>query len=247
MRHVLPILLLTTLAPPLRGVTVSELMRRMETLQNRTGDLTAQVRLTQQRTGQGVKVLESLFYRRDRNDAFLIIMTAPEAEKGNGYLRVGDNFWMYRRNTRTFQHINRGDTIGGTEVRAGDFERRKFTELYRPTSEQPAEEMLGQTPVYRFEVVAKVDDVTYPRQVYWVERATALPRKVESYSLSGTLMNTAYYLKYTLAEGKYILVRALFVDEFEKGNRTLMEISGISLAPIPDSVFTKAYLENLSR
>jgi hypothetical protein len=154
---------------------------------------------------------------------------------------------MYRRNTRTFQHINRDENIGGSDAKAGDFEKRKFTELYKPVAETPVEEMLGQTPVYRFEVTARVNDVTYPKQIYWVERTTYLPRKVESYSLSGQLMTTSYYLKYTQIEGKYVLVKGLFVDEFEVGNKTLMEMSGISLAPIPESVFTKAYLENLSK
>jgi hypothetical protein len=39
----------------------------------------------------------------------------------------------------------------------------------------------------------------------------------------------------------------LFVDEFEEGNKSLLELSGISLQPIDNDVFTKAYLENLSK
>jgi hypothetical protein len=37
------------------------------------------------------------------------------------------------------------------------------------------------------------------------------------------------------------------VDEFEKGNKTLVEISDISTKKIPSTIFTKAYLENLSK
>jgi hypothetical protein len=36
-----------------------------------------------------------IYYERDADGAFLIVMTAPEVEKGNGYLRLGDNMWMY--------------------------------------------------------------------------------------------------------------------------------------------------------
>jgi len=67
-----------------------------------TSDVKANVTLTQQKTGQGIKQFDVLYYRRDADDSYLIIMTAPESEKGNGYLRVEDNFWMYRTNTRTF-------------------------------------------------------------------------------------------------------------------------------------------------
>lgn len=236
----------------LDAISVSEIMKKMEQMQDQGVDISAKAVLTHQKVRQGVKIYESLFFRRDSDDSFLIIMTSPEVEKGNGYLRVGDNFWMYRRNTRTFQHISRDEEISGTDAKAGDFEKRKFTELYRPVTDKGnreimTEEMLGKKPVYRFEVIAKVNDVTYPKEIYWVEKENFLPLKVESYSLSGTLMQTAYYPKYTQIQGKYIFLQGLFVDEFEKGNKTILELSGISLDKLDNSLFTKAYLENLSK
>ena len=241
---------------------VSELLDKLDNLQSLTGDLSAKVNLTQQKAGQGVKVYDSIFYRRDKDDTFLMIVIGPDYEKGNGYLKVGDNMWMYRRNTRTFQHINRDESISGTDSKAGDFEKNKRSELYMGATnaagkELISEEMLGKVPVYKFELLAKVNDVTYPKQIYWVERETSLPRKVQSYSLSGTLMQTSYFLKYTQIDGKYFMLKSMFVDEFEgvsvkdnvtnKENKTIMEISGISLQKIDDSIFTKAYLENLSK
>jgi Outer membrane lipoprotein-sorting protein len=215
-------------------------------------DAKAEVMLTQQKPDQGTKVINMTYFRRDSDDAFLIIMTAPENEKGNGYLRVGDNFWMYRINTRTFQHINRDESIGGTDAHSSDFETRKLTELYEPVldaggKELIREEMLGQVPVYRFEVKAKVDDVDYPKKVYWTRRDNNLAIKEESYSLSGTLMQTAYFLKFTVIDGRYIPVKQIFIDEFEKGNKTVVDISDISTNKLENSIFTKAYLENLSK
>ena len=131
-------------------------------------DGTAKVKITQQKAGEGVKVYEAIYYLRDRDDAFLIIMTAPEVEKGNGYLKQDDNFWMYRRNTRTFQHINRDESIAGTNAKGGDFENKKLTELYKPTLNEAGEEiitetMIGKVPVYQFELTAKTEDVTIRR------------------------------------------------------------------------------------
>jgi hypothetical protein len=179
-------------------------------------------------------------------------MTAPENEKGNGYLRVGDNFWMYRINTRTFQHINRDESIGGSDAHSSDFETRKLTELYGPVldangGEIITEEMLGQIPVNKFEVKAKVNDVDYPKKIYWTRRDNNLALKEESYSLSGTLMQTAYFLKFTIIDGRYIPVKQMFMDEFEKGNKTVVDISDIHTGKLDDSIFTKAYLENLSK
>ena len=215
-------------------------------------DVRADVRLTQQKPEQGTKVIEMAYYRRGSDDAFLIVMSAPENEKGNGYLRVGDNFWMYRINTRTFQHINRDESIGGSDAHSDDFETRKLSELYAPAldasgGEKLSEEMLGQVPVYKSEVTARVNDVDYPKKIFWTRRDNGLLLKQESYSQSGTLMQTAYFLMFTVIDGRYIPVKQMFIDEFEKGNKTIVDISNIVSKKLDDGIFTKPYLENLSK
>jgi hypothetical protein len=231
---------------------VTQMIRNIDETYALKTDASAMVVVTQQKTDQGTKVIGMQYYRRDASHNFMIVMTAPESDKGNGYLRVGDNFWMYRRNTRTFQHINRDESIGGTDAHGEDFEDRKMNELYQPLTDAAgqelfSEEKLGQIPVYKFEVKAKVNDVSYPKKIYWVRTDNNLILKEEAYSLSGTLMQTAYYLKYTQIEGRYVAVKMLFLDEFEKGNKTVVEISNISTRALDDAIFTKAYLENLSK
>lgn len=231
---------------------VNDILKKVETLQKINSDAQAKVVLTEQKAGQGVKVINADYYRRDFDNSFLIIMTAPESEKGNGYLRKGDNFWMYRKNTRTFQHIGRSESIGGSDVRGGDFEQRSLTDLYAPDEDSTGaeiirEEMLGRIPVYRFEVKAKVSDVSYPRKVYWTRRDNNLPLKEESYTMSRVLMQTTYYLKYVEIKGRYVPVKQVYIDEFEKGNKTIAELSDISIDTLSSDLFTKAYLENLSK
>jgi outer membrane lipoprotein-sorting protein len=234
-------------APP-----VEKLLKQLDELYQQTTDIKAEVKLTQQKVEQGAKKLEMIYYRRDSDQSFLIVMTGPEAEKGNGYLRVGDNFWMYRKNTRTFQHINRDESIGGSDAKGDDFEGRLLTEMYEAAKDEKgndviSEEMLGKIPVYRFEVKAKVNDVDYPKKVYWVRKDETIMLKEASYSLSGTLMQTAYFLSFTKIRGRLVPVKQLFIDEFEKGNKTIVEISGISTDKLENTIFTKAYLENLSK
>ena len=224
-----------------------DLLQKIEDNYQQKTDVRATVTLTQQKTNQGVKNLQMQYYRRDKDNAFLIVMTAPEAEKGNGYLRLDDNFWMYRRNTRSFQHINRDENIGGSDAHGDDFESRRLTEMFQPASDTVAEEKLGQIPVYRFEARATVNDVSYPKLVFWVRQDNSLVLKQESYALSGTLMQTAYFLKYTSIQGKFVPVKQMFIDEFEKGNKTIMELADIATAKLEDHIFTKAYLENLSK
>ena len=232
--------------------TIESLLKGLDYLYRQVSDIKAVVTLTQQKVDQGAKKLEMMYYRRDSDKSFLIVMTGPEAEKGNGYLRVGDNFWMYRKNTRTFQHINRDESIGGSDAHGDDFEGRLLSEMYEAAKDDKGnelitEEMLGKIPVYRFEVKAKVNDVDYPRKVYWVRKDKTVMLKEASYSSSGTLMQTAYFLSFTEIKRRLVPVKQLFVDEFEKGNKTIVEISAISTDKLDDEIFTKAYLENLSK
>ena len=237
-----------------KAVTVTEIMEKMDEIYSLKQDLTARMKFTQQKVNEGIKVVENIFYVRDQEDKFLSIGISPESNRGNGYLRVEDNMWMYRRNTRTFQIMKREDSISGTDTKAGDLEKKKMTELYKPKLGENGKEILQEEtmgsagiPVYRFTLVAKVKDVTYPTVEYWVRRDNFLTLKRKSYALSGTLMQSAYFPKYTQISGRYFAIQMLFIDEFEKGNKTMLEMSGISLEPIEGHVFTKAYVENISK
>jgi hypothetical protein len=159
---------------------------------------------------------------------------------------------MYRPNTRTFQHVNRDESIGGSNAHGQDFENRKLTELYEGIktgagTDSIVEDKLGQILVYKFPIKAKVNDVDYPKKIYWTRRDNNLELKEECYSSSGTLMQTSYYQKYTMVNSKYVAIKQLIIDEFEKGNKTMMDISGIATEKLDDAIFTKAYLENLSK
>jgi hypothetical protein len=199
-------------------------------------------------------VIESVLYRRDKDDAFLIVLAEPETERGNGYLRVGDNMWLYRRTTRTFTHIGRDEKIGGSNTTAGDLETRKFKELYKPSLDASGKEVLSldtigsaKIPVYRLEVVAQVNDVKYPKLVMWVTRDKYLELKRESYSLSGTLMETDLFTNYKDVDGRFVPLLQKFTDEVEKGRTSLLEIRGIAFSKVDDYKFDKSYLESLSK
>jgi hypothetical protein len=234
--------------------TVQQIIDKIDTAYQLHSDMTAQARITTKDPDQGTKIIESVLYRRDKDDAFLIVIAEPETDRGNGYLRVGDNMWLYRRSTRTFTHIGRDEKIGGSNTSTGDIEKRKFRELYKPSldansKEVFSEETIGSAkiPVYRFEVIARVNDVKYPKLVMWVTRDKFLELKREAYGLSGTLMETDLFTNYKEVDGRYVPLLQKYVDEIEKGRTSVMEITGLSFAKVDDYKFDKAYLESLSK
>jgi outer membrane lipoprotein-sorting protein len=228
------------------------LLQKMEALQKFSTDMQSTVTLTQQKPNQGHKTMRMSFYRRDADNSFLIHIQAPESDRGNGYLRSGEHLWMYRRNTRAFQHINRGESIGGTNARAHDFEARNLTETYAVQtnpdgSEAITTEMLGKVPTFKMQITAKVRDIDYPQKTWWIDQKSHLLLKEEAYAANGTLMHTVYFTQYTQIGAHFMAIKQLYIDEFEKGNKTIMEVTDISTKTIPNHIFTKAHLESLSK
>jgi outer membrane lipoprotein-sorting protein len=234
--------------------TIQQIIDYYDTVYEVRSDMTAQAKITTKDPEQGTKIIESVLYRRDRDDAFLIVIASPETDRGNGYMRIGDNMWMYRRNTRTFTHIGRDEKIGGSNASAGDFETRKFKDLYKPALDASGKEMISaetlggaKIPVYKVVVTAKVNDVKFPKLVMWVTRDKYLELKRESYSLSGTLMETDLFTNYKEIDGRYVPLLQKFTDEVEKGRTSVLEITGISFAKVDDYKFEQKYLESLSK
>ena len=228
------------------------ILKSLELNENLRDDMHAQVSITETRPGQGAKAMSCEYYRRDSDKSFVILLTAPESDRGNGYLRQGEHFWMYRRNTRTFQHVNRDESIGGSDARGQDFESRPLTQMYAPSKDAQGKELLradtvGGLPCWRLEVRAIVSDVDYPRRTYWVRQSDLLLSKDQSYSSSGTLMHTGYYTKYQAVAGRQFPTRQIHVDEVEKGNRTLVDLTGIQVGKQDGQIFTKAWLESQSK
>lgn len=228
------------------GITGAEILKKMDDLGSLESDGTARIKITTQKPGQLAKVQEMQWFRQDSTKSFLIIIQSPASERGNGYLKNGDNLWLYKRNTRTFQFINSSERIGGSGATADDFDEKTLSEQYNVVG-KIEETKLGSRDVYKFEVRGKNRNVKDPTRIYWVDKATFLPLRQQNFSLSGTLLETIEFSKYTRVGKSFVAGVIRVTDEIDKGNVTIVEISAFSTDKIDPKVFTKAYLENLSR
>ncbi len=82
---------------------------------------------------------------------------------------------------------------------------------------------------------------------FWISGPEYLELKRESYSLSGTLMETDLFTNYKDVDGRYVPLLQKFTDEVEKGRTSLLEIRGIAFSKVDDYKFDKSYLESLSK
>ncbi|MCX7775409.1 MAG: outer membrane lipoprotein-sorting protein [Spirochaetaceae bacterium] len=223
-----------------------EILRELDNLGNFSGkDFSAVFTIVTQKPGQKDTVTQARIFRRDTKKQFLILVLLPEVNKGQGYLREEDNVWFYDPSSRKFSFSSVKENLQDTKAKNSDFTASSLENDYTITS--MTEGTLGKYPVWILDLKAKTNEVAYERIVLYVRKDRIMLLKREDYSVNGRLMRTTAYPKYVELEGKLLPAQILIVDEINKGEKSQITMTEQSVAPIPDRVFTKAFLEQVSR
>jgi len=208
-------------------------------------DFSSKMTMISEDSEEGVEKLAVYQFRRDREDKFVMIIEQPEVQKGQGYLRYEDNLWFYDPESRKFSHSSMKENFSGTDAKNSDFQKSSLAEDY--AVETWKEDKLGSYSVYVLELEALHNEVTYPKKKIWVTREDSLLLKTEDYSLTGRLMRTSLFPKYAKLGDSMIPVSMIFVDELVEGRKTQISLKDLSISPLADSIFTKAYIEKVNK
>lgn len=209
------------------------------------GDLSSVMTLITEDPEEGVEKQVVHQFRRDSEDKFLMLIQEPVVKLGQGYLRVDDNLWFYDPESRQFDHTSMKEAFAGSDARNSDFGASTLVEDY--TVAAISEGRLGSFDVYVLELEANHNEVTYPRTLMWITRDLYLPLKMEDYSATDRLMRTSLFPTYARLGTTYIATTMIIVDELVEGRKTQISMAEISIDRIPDSVFTKAYVERVNQ
>jgi hypothetical protein len=239
-------------AAPLSQKDASELVRIVDEKQRNSGDITALAFIKETEKDKEPRVFQSVYYRRDTDDKFMILITKPKEEAGKGYLKIDKNLWMYDPNTGKWERRTERERIAGTNSRRSDFDESRLTEEY--TTEYEGEGTLGSYKTHKLKLKVKPGvDVAYPILSLVVDQEGKNILKREEFSLSGKLMRTSYYPKWnkTFSDSKkadvWMPEEIRIFDELEKGNTTLVVIKEVDLKAVDSSIFTKAWIESKSK
>jgi outer membrane lipoprotein-sorting protein len=208
-------------------------------------DFSAVYTIVSQKPGEKDSVSSVQLFRRDKKEQFTMIVLLPEVNKGQGYLREEDNVWFYDPTSRKFSFSSIKENIQDSEARNSDLTLRGFAVDYESTGVK--EGTIGSIPVWVIDLKAKTDDVSYERLVLHVAKSQTVLLKEEAYSVSGRLMRTTVYGKYVKLGGKQLPSQIIILDELNPGERSQLTMTQQSVSAIPDRVFTKAYLEQVSK
>lgn len=215
-------------------------------------DFSAEYTIVQDRPGQGLFTTVAGVFRRDSAETYVIVIMEPLISRGQGYLRQGDTLWLYDPQSRRFTSTSSSARFQNTNARNSDFTRSTLAQDYRVIAGEDVQ--LGRFRCRLLTLEAITPEVTYPRMRVWICE-DGLLRRTEHFSLSGQLLRTTAIPDYHNIGGRFVPRQILVVDALRGAvidgrfvnERTQITISRPSFAPIPDSVFSKVFLESVNQ
>ena len=224
----------------------NEILGTIDTSRNFTEtDFSAVMTMISEDPDTGVEKKKVQQFRRDDSDMFLMLFIEPASEKGQGYLNIEENLWFYDPQSRKFNHTSMKESFGGTDAKNSDFGASSLRDDYKVLAVEEAK--LGRYEVYIMNLEETNSEVTYPTVKIWVTKDTNLILKSEDYSATGRLMRTSLFPSYAKVADKYLATKMIFTDELIDGKKTQITITDISTKDLPDSIFTKSYVERVNR
>ncbi len=238
-------------AAPLAPAELKALVERLDDRQRNSGDYKTLAYIEQKERDKADVVYEAVIYRRDKDDKWMILFLKPKAEAGKGYLRIDKNLWMYDPGVGKWERRTEREKIGGTNSRREDFDESRLAEEF--VAEYEGEQKLGAFDVQAIKLTVKPGiDVAYPVLRIWVDKNDNILKRQE-FALSGKLMRTSYYPKWTkvYSESKkgevWYPAEIRIFDELDKANQTYIVMKQVDLRPLEANLFTKAWLESKAR
>lgn len=217
-----------------------EIMDKTEAIM-RVNDGRYLIDMTTSRPGKEDRTSRMQVYVKDA-DKVLARMLAPVQEKGQGYLKLGDDEWLYLPNANKSIRISGSQSMQGSDIQADDVLKVKLTDDYAVTL-TGMENISGQN-YYVLELNAKKNSVIYSKLRYWIKQADFLPAKTEYYALSGKLLKTAVYSQIKSLGGRTRPTVMEVSSELRKGNKTTVVFLEAEYNVVyPDSMFTRMALE----
>ncbi|MDA3812583.1 MAG: outer membrane lipoprotein-sorting protein [Spirochaetaceae bacterium] len=242
-------MVLIGLTTALSGLTLSEAQEKLSFIDEQSNfddvDFSAVMTMINQDSETGIEKNVIQQFRRDSDDKFLMLFQEPSVKKGQGYLMIEDNLWFYDPESRKFSHTSMKDSFGGSHAKNSDFGESVLSEDY--IVKTVTEGLLGKYDVYIFDLEATSNEVTYPIQKMWVTKSNYLKLKTEDYSATGRLLRTSLFPSYGKVGDKFMPTKMIFTDELIEGNKTQLSITDLSTRELPDTLFTKAYVERVNR
>jgi outer membrane lipoprotein-sorting protein len=225
---------------------MGKILARIDEMSNfEGGDFSAEITVVTSKPGEENEVIVARYFRRDKADQMVLVIIKPDVQKGQAYLALGDDIWFYDPESRKFAFSSFKDRFSDSGAQNSDF---SSSQLHLDYVVESAEEgKLGKNEVWIAVLKAKDKTVAVPKRKLWIQKESNLVLKEEQYSLSDRLLRTLAIPSYQKVSSSYVPAMMLEIDNVKVGEKAQITFKDPSVSKLPDSVFTKSYLERISQ
>ncbi len=170
---------------------------------------------------------------------------APPREKGTKMLKRDNQLWMYSpqsdRIIRISGHMLRQSLMGSDLSYEDMMDDRPLVDIY--SAKIIGEEQINDRDCWIMELTAKVDNLAYNTQKYWVDKEYMIPLKEHLFAKSGKLLKTIKLSDLFRIDDRWYPKRMIFKDVLLNGKGTEFIVETIDFDKnIPNHIFSKASL-----
>jgi len=174
----------------------------------------------------------------------LVKFEAPARDKGKAMLFKHRELWFHAPRTKRLIRLTPAQRLLG-EASNGDVAGTRFADDYE--AELSRRETVNDTPCFVLDLKAVDRKVTYARIRYWVSEKGHRPVRSEHFAISGKLLKTAEYTKFTVVTDDAVpkLAKLIIHNPLKTGQRTILVYSNWKKQELSSSLFQKNYLKRL--
>ncbi|MBN1525409.1 MAG: outer membrane lipoprotein-sorting protein [Spirochaetales bacterium] len=183
---------------------------------------------------------EYILFRRDKSSTALLLQQKPGSMNGTGYLFLSGTLWLYNPVCRCFESSYKSRRAAGNFLMFADI--LPFTLKKEDTAEKAREKEIFGEKTHVLECYAAED--MYSVRMY-LSKKTGLPVYREYLNDQGNVTSSSTLLMYGEYGKQYIPIH--FLVQTADGRKVEITCSDISIHPLPDAVFTKSYLLEITR
>lgn len=237
-------------AQPVASLPAQDVVRRVDARMRTPGDWRSLVLVDEVQADRRI-TREMVIFRRPQEDKFLLLISRPRTEEGNGYLRLERNLFSYDPKTGKWERRTERERIAGTNARRRDFDESRLAQEYN--AEDEGTEKVGAVVARKLKLTVKEGlEVAFPQMRIWVDPNFNLI-KTQEFALSGKLLRTSLMprhekLVHPVSKAEFWSPKEVRIyDEVEKDRVTTLLFKAVDLRPLEQATFTKAWLESKSR
>lgn len=184
-------------------------------------------------------------YGTEDEETFYMEYTNSEDE-GTKYLKIDDEMWIYFPDADDTMKISGhllSDSMMGSDISYEDMMNNEaLMDDYDATLNESTN--IDGSDCYAIQLDANNEDVTYYKQIAYVDESLFVIRYVEYYSKSGRLLKTIHFEDFENVSGHNYAMKMTISDERKSNSETVIEYTDLTFdASIDDKYFTLSYLE----